>query len=250
MPRGKQASGSFFRRARTLSDLVLFQPSGAWGTPSISPFCMKLELYLKLTGLPYRVCPPNLRQAPRGKVPYIELDGQRLGDSQLIIEHLKRRFGDPLDEWLTPEQRHTGHLLRRTLEESTYWALGYMRWVDPEGWETIREPFKKTIPGPLRHVAPYVIRFLRKRALHAQGTGRHSTETVVKMAGEDYDAVAGVLGDSPFLFGEKPSSYDCTAFAFTVALLAFPVESALKRHVHGLTNLTAYVERLRQAYFA
>ena len=39
-----------------MKELTLYQPPGrAWNTPNISPFCAKLECYLRMTEIPYKV---------------------------------------------------------------------------------------------------------------------------------------------------------------------------------------------------
>ena len=45
--------------------------------------------------------PTDLTQAPKGKVPYIEYKGKRIGDSTLIIEMLTKKKGIDLDCDLT-----------------------------------------------------------------------------------------------------------------------------------------------------
>ena len=34
--------------------ITLYQPPSAWGIPSLSPFCTKVETYLRMVDLPYR----------------------------------------------------------------------------------------------------------------------------------------------------------------------------------------------------
>ena len=60
--------------------LVQFYP--ALGVRSLSPFCLKLETYLRLAGIDYEVVRSNdARRAPKGKLPYI-IDGDlTIGDS-------------------------------------------------------------------------------------------------------------------------------------------------------------------------
>ena len=61
--------------------IELYQFPRAFGLPNPIPFCMKVETYLKLTGLPYEVKDTDPRKAPLGKLPrrYLTLmiDGLR-----------------------------------------------------------------------------------------------------------------------------------------------------------------------------
>jgi glutathione S-transferase len=228
--------------------ITLHQPPGAFGVTSLSPFCVKVECYLKMTGVPYTTRKADFRKAPKGKVPFIEDDGQVLGDSQFIIEHLKRKHGDPLDAKLSPEQLATGHLVRRVLEESTYFHIGYLRWADEEGWRVYRPLFEAMFPPVVGKVVVPMIRRDVQRSLKAQGLSRHRPEEIVELGKADVSAVATVLGDKAFLLGEAPTSFDATLYAFIKSIIAFPVDSPLKRFTLAQPNLVRYCERFEQRF--
>ena len=75
--------------------MKLFQPARAFGLPNPSAFCVKVELYMRMAGIPYELALGDPRDAPKGKVPWINDDGHILGDSTFIIEYLKTKYGDP-----------------------------------------------------------------------------------------------------------------------------------------------------------
>lgn len=79
--------------------IKVYQFAPAWGLPNASPFCMKLETYLRMADIPYEIVPnADVRKAPKGKMPYIKHEGKVIGDSGLIIEYLKSVYGDKLDK--------------------------------------------------------------------------------------------------------------------------------------------------------
>lgn len=230
--------------------ITLYQGPAAWGTPNASPFCAKLETWLRMAGLPYQVRPADRRSMPKGKIPYVDIDGRKMGDSQLIIEHLQRVHGDKLDAHLTPEARARGHVIRRMIEEGTFWPLVYTRWGEDEGSAALRPIFLTFLP-PV--IGGTVFTLIRKRVLstgRAQGTFRHSREEIYELGKADISALATLLGDHPFMLGAEPSSVDATVYAFVLGLLKFPADSPLKRHVEAQPNLVAYCERMRQRYYA
>ncbi len=230
--------------------LTLYSMPGAWGMPSISPFCGKLETWLRMAGIAFEARAADPRRPPKGKVPYVVLeDGQVLGDSQLILEHLTARHGVMLDAWLTPAQQATGRALRRMLEEATYFCIAYERWESAEGWAVYRHAFRALLPPVLREVLPGLIRRGMRKTLYAQGTGRHSAAEVHAMGLADMQAVAHVLEEKPFLFGEQPSSADATAFAFLDGFLSFPVSSAAHDFVVAHPQLRAYHARIRERWY-
>jgi glutathione S-transferase len=230
--------------------LILYKGPAAWGVSDISPFCLKLESYLRMAGVPYQAKPVGTKKAPKGKIPFIEEDGALLGDSQLIIEHLKRKHGDPLDARLGAEDIARGHMARRLLEESTYWHIVHERWRTEEGWRVYKPVFGAILPPLLRKVLLPVIRRGVIRSAHTQGLGRHRPEEILEMGKADISSVAVMLGDKPFLLGEQPTSFDATVYAFIASITAFPRDSPLRRYTLAQKNLVHYCERIQQRFFA
>lgn len=202
--------------------ITLYQAPRAWGTANISPFCIKLEAYLRMAELPYEIKPGDPRKAPKGKVPYVQLEGAMLGDSSVIIERLKERFGDSVDAHLSVEQKALGRLVQRTLEEGTYWCGVYARWAVDDAFEEIRKALFGSFMGPpLIWFVPDLVRKKALSSLFAQGTSRHAPEQVYAMANRDVAAIDTLI-TGPYLFGERPTSYDAVTYAFTSALWRTP----------------------------
>jgi glutathione S-transferase len=231
-----------------MSKLLLHQPKGGWGEPSMSPFCMKLECYLRMAEIPFEARPPDMRRAPKGKIPYVDIDGVLTGDSQLIIETLIAKHGDRLDHALSREQRATARLVRRAIEEATYFVGVYTRWSDPKGFSIVKPAFQNILPGPLAMLLP----FIRRRvvnSLHAQGVGRHAHDDIQAMGAADWSAISDLLGAAPYFFGERPTSIDAVLYGFVTAVTVFPYDSPLRTHVASLSNLTAHRDRIHARYF-
>ncbi len=232
-----------------MEPIVLHQPATRpWGTPNMSPFCCKLETYLRMAEVPYTAVAADFRKAPKGKIPFVTLDGELMGDSQLIIEELERRLGSrALDADLSPRDRALGRVVRRTLEEAFYFCGLYFRWKADDGYAVLAPEFKKMLPAPLRIAMP-MIRRATKKKLHAQGTGRHTAEEVAAMGAADRAAVAELLGDRPFLLGDRPRTPDATIFAFLEGVLGFPLESPVKAAA-AHPNLVAFRARVRERWW-
>ena len=53
--------------------IKLFQFPRMFAIPNLSPFCCKLETWLRIAGIPYEtVDTPDPRKGPKGKLPFIE----------------------------------------------------------------------------------------------------------------------------------------------------------------------------------
>ncbi|HEX8700017.1 MAG TPA: glutathione S-transferase C-terminal domain-containing protein, partial [Myxococcaceae bacterium] len=143
-----------------------------------------------------------------------------------------------------------GHLVRRVLEESTYWHLVYVRWATVDGWEVYRPHFDAMFPPVVRSIVVPMIRRDVMKALRAQGLGRHTPEEILELGKADISAVATLLGDKPFLLGDHPSSFDATLYALIKSITAFPVNSRFKLYTQAQQNLMRYCERFEQRFFA
>lgn len=230
--------------------IKLYQFPPAFGLPNASPFCMKMETYLRMAGLPYTLVNTlDLRAAPKGKFPYL-VDGETtIADTGFAIDYLKQRYGDPLDAHLSNHERAIALAMRRLFEESYYFCLLYSRWIDEAGWALTREAFFGSLPWPLRALVPPLARRGIRGEIHGQGTGRHTRDEIYAIGCDNLTAVAGFLDDKPFMMGERPTSLDATAYAFLANTLFAPVENKLTSHARSHPNLRAYCERMRARYF-
>src|SRR5262245_58693062 len=107
-------------------------PRIGWGLLSPSPFCLKVEVLLRMRRDPYQLKPGlSVQRAPHGKLPWVECAGEHIPDSSLITRWLERR-GDVLEESsVPPDVRARVSLVQRVVEESLYFLLLAERWKDP-----------------------------------------------------------------------------------------------------------------------
>ncbi|CAD5374360.1 Glutathione S-transferase [Rubrivivax sp. A210] len=231
--------------------IKLYQFAPAFGLPNASPFCMKVETWLRMAGLPYRaVNSGDVLKAPKGKLPYIDDDGTLVADSQFIIEHLKSRHGVKLDAGLSPGQQAQATAFQRLFEENLYWAVVHTRWINEAGWALTKEAFFAAVPMPLRLLLPTLARRGLRAELRGQGMGRHGETEIHAIGCRDITAVADFLADRPFLLGDQPSSIDATAYAFLANLLWVPIDSPIKRQAQAQPNLEAYCRRMKARFYA
>jgi len=230
--------------------IKVHQFAPAFGLPNASPFCMKLETYLRMAGLPFeRVNDGNVMKAPKGKLPYIDDGGTLVADTHFIIEYLKTHYGDPLDADMGPRDRALATAFERLLEEDLYWAVVYTRWVIDEGWQKTRVAFFGALPVPLRWLLPPLARRGLRAQLRGHGMGRHSEDEIFAIGRRDVDALADFLTDKPFMLGDQPRSLDASAHAFLANLLWAPVDSPIQRHARARPTLEAYCQRMKARYY-
>ena len=103
--------------------ITLYTFGRYWGLPDPSPFVMKAEMLLKLSGLPYETVRGDMRKAPKGKLPFIR-DGETVvADSTLIRLHLEQQHGIDFDRGLSVRERGIGWSVEKMLEDHMYWVL-------------------------------------------------------------------------------------------------------------------------------
>src|SRR5262249_31725334 len=161
--------------------------------------------------------------------------------------YLQASYGDPLDGSLSAEQRALGHFLRKTCEESLYFALLYARWMDEPGWSAVRQALFGGLPPVARDLLP---RFVRRRVgqnLQGQGYGRHSRDEVYVLGGADLEALAIHLDGRAFAVADHPTSFDASLYSFLASVMRPPIEMPLKARALAERALCAYVERMETA---
>jgi glutathione S-transferase len=230
--------------------LKLFQPARAFGLANPSAFCVKLETWLRMAEMPYELAEGDPREAPKGKVPWIDDGGHVLGDSAFIIDYLKQKHGDPLDGWLTAKQQAQGHAIQKLLEDSLYFIASYTKWVEDEGFAIYSAELFAGMPAEQLEYVPAMVRKRAIEKLHAQGIARHSRDEVYELGIRDVIAFSELLGTEAFLFGEQPTSFDACAYGVIGNIKDGPFAGPVRDKINNTANIAAYIDRIRNQYFS
>lgn len=229
--------------------ITLYKFGPGFGLTDPSPFVMKAETLLKMANLPYRADTTGFAKAPKGKLPYIEDDGEIIADSTFIRWHVENKYGIDFDRGLAPEQRAIAWAFEKMAEDHLYWAAVDARWLDDANFAKGPATFFRGVPAPVR---PLVIRLIRRRVrknLHAHGMGRHSRNEIVALGTRAIDAIADFLGSKPFFMGAEPTAVDATMFAFAAGILCPVFETPLRTAAERHPNLKRYVGRMTARYY-
>lgn len=232
-----------------LAAITLFGFGPGFGLPEVSPFCTKAEVQLKMAGLPYRKEIGKPEQSPKGQLPFIEDDGERIADSHFIRTHIERKYGVDLDEGLDAVGRAQAWAVERMLENHFNWASGYARWIIPANFEIGPARFFDHAPEEIRAKLREDVRGRVANRLFEVGMMRHSAEDIVDLGDRSLLALSALLGDKPYLMGERPSSVDATMFGMLAGILTPFFDSPLRRRAESYPNLVAYTARLMRQYY-
>ncbi len=228
--------------------IQLHQFAPTWGI-SASPFCLKLETYLRMVELPYEMVVGDLGKAPKGKLPYIQDNGRTIADSNLIIEYLKTTYGDKLDRYLSKPEQAISLAISRLLDENLYWVIVYSRWQDPLNWPKTKAAFFDFLPFPLRLFVPDLARKSTLKSLTGHGIGKHTVSEIYNIGCRDVMALSDFLGDKQFMMGDNPTAIDASAYAFIANIIWVPITSPLQDYTETLSNLTDYADRIKERYW-
>src|SRR6266700_6936043 len=100
------------------------------------------------------------------------------------------------------------------LEDNLYWAIVHTRWMDEANFARGPSTFFSGVPAPARPIVKAMVRRQVRNYLWSQGLGRHASVEILAIAAKDIESLAAILGEKPYLMGQKPSGGDASAFAF------------------------------------
>lgn len=230
--------------------LKVFGFGPAPGLPDLSPFVIKAMTLLKMADVAYVVDTTGFRRAPKGKLPYIDDDGAIVPDSTFIRFHLEKTRGVDFDAGLSAMERAQSWAIEKLCENHLISIIALHRWRDDENFARgIGAFFDGMLPALVRAPTKWAIRRGIVRRLREQGTGRFTKDEIDSLGQRDVDALATLLGDTPYLMGNSPCAADASMFA-ALALLMDPATASPTRDAAlSKPNLVAYRERMRARYF-
>lgn len=208
-------------------------------------FCMKLESYLKLMKIDHTVTSTtSVGKSPKKTMPYIEKDGEFISDSRLIIEMLDAKMPVPIDQHLTSEQRALSTAYIAMLENHLVQVLAYYRWQSDSGWSQFSRLMFSGAPAVIRVLIGGVMRKGMIKNLYKNGIGRHTEPEVRSFGQKDIDSLANLLGNKPYVFGDKISLLDLVMFSVLSNILHGQVDMPLVAITKSHSNLVAHAERV------
>ncbi|CAH1788160.1 unnamed protein product [Owenia fusiformis] len=222
-----------------METVILHQFQRGPNIPNLSPFCLKLETYLRVANIPYQ-SKFGIKMSSKGKCPWIEHRGTSIADSQFCIEYLNKEYNVNLNAHLNDEQRAISRSFKSLLEDSLVWTMIH-RWLWNEEMRTLLK-----IP----RVLWWVVKRSVRKASWAHGMGRHSPDEIAEIARKNMDAISNLLGSKKYMFGDEVSELDCIAFGVLGQALWQMQGCPHERFItQDFRNLTDYLNRMKTTYW-
>lgn len=231
-------------------ELIVYPKDGNERLINPSPFCSKIEIFLKMNKVDYSLKQflGNPAKFPNKKLPVIKDEGKIIFDSTLIIKYLNEKLKINNDAHLSKEDAATGFAFSKMMEEYFYWSLLHERWFIDKNWIKLRDEYFDHMPSLIRKPISGMIRKATRKSADGHGMSRHSDREVMAMGVESLNAISHFLGQKAYFLGEKPTSHDATAYAFISSILHSTLGPELRKHAEKMQNLVDYDERLYKEF--
>ena len=229
---------------------VLHGWSPMFGAPGPSPFVIKCDMQLQMLGVRFSRSTDDIQSRPRHRPPYVEDEGRIIDNSCFIRLYFEQKLGNDLDQGLTLAERGAAAGIERLVEDRLCMTLAHERWLAEANFSN-----GPRLSGPDRSEPEHVALCKQVRAqLHSvmvrHGVGRRTREERMLLAERDISAVAAVLGDKPFLFGDAPPAVDASASRAPISCARPCFDTPLSVLVREHPNLLAYLQRIEELYCA
>ncbi|KAK4293102.1 hypothetical protein Pmani_034175 [Petrolisthes manimaculis] len=183
--------------------------------PNLSPFALKVETFLRLANIKYEV-DTKTPFGPKGKCPWVSINGDDLTDSEFVIDDLSSRFGVSLDGHLDTQRAAILEAVRIMADEHLFWCVVTWRyWLDKcHTFLTTQQLGTVTTFMFPR----FMVSGIKKKA-QQQGIGHHTPHEIYLICRKSCATFAGVLGSDDFFGGNDPCRADCAVFGQLTQLM-------------------------------
>lgn len=206
--------------------VYMYQFTRTPALPSLSPACLKLETWLKLQGIKYENVSHNAKlRSKRGLLPFIELNGEEIADSELIIKELSKRLEKDMDADMSSQDKNIQHAMAALLDNHLHWTL--TNWFNQDPNNAVKG-YKINLQNMMGSKVPNsVLQFVMKHTyfkksqknVKAAGFGGYTDEELNEMGKEDLKVLSEFLGEKQFFFGDEPKSLDLRAFTWLALII-------------------------------
>jgi glutathione S-transferase len=226
--------------------LTLYSYPTLFGVADNNAYGLKVFAFLKLAGVPFRHEHIfDASAAPRAQLPYIEDDGEAIGDSESIIAHVTGKYGVALDRDLTQAQLDINLMVTRMLDD-LYWVMSYSRWKDERYWTSFRDALIREHPVLTEDALRNAKEFNDQR-YYFQGIGRYPPNAAMARGLADLGVLARLVPASGYMHGERPTTIDAAIYGFIANIYFYDIDTPLKQFVLAHGDLVRHCESIHAA---
>jgi glutathione S-transferase len=226
--------------------LTLYSWPTLFGVADNNGYGLKIYAFLKLAGLPFQhVHLFDASKAPRSQLPYIDDDGDIVGDSQTIVAYLIQKHRLTIDDGLSVAERDTDLLVTRMLDD-LYWVMSYSRWQDERYWPAFAAALKREHPD-LTDEGLDKAKAYNAQRYYFQGIGRYDADAAMARGLGDLAVLARLIPPQGYVHGDTPTSIDAALYGFIANIYFYDIDTPLRQFVSSHDNI---VRHCRAIHFA
>lgn len=190
--------------------------------PNFFPQCVKVETFLRLAKIPYVAhFTDDVSISPNGRLPLVVHNKAVLAESDFILPYLTQTFKVTLDDHLSQAQHAEGFMIKRMIESSIHYGLNRTIFVDFPQVLINMFSVEFNLQSIVASVLVHNMRANTIKVLNAVGYGNLSQEQYEREFLHELQSLETLLktehagdGSGAFLLGPKPTSYDCSLYAW------------------------------------
>lgn len=216
----------------------------------ISPFCRKAAFMLAHKGLTYRTVNYNGLRASlvgklsgAGKLPVLDVDGERVQDSTRIARFLDERFPSRPLYPAEPLERAEAELWEDWADESLYWFEMHFRFRYPESLDFATRLLCEGRSGFERILVKRIAGARHARKLKAQGLGKMDRAWVEAEFHRHLARIELVLSRREWLVGTEKCIAD---IAVAAQLMEVARTHSIRSEIMARKRLAAWLERVAE----
>lgn len=217
----------------------------------LSPFVEKTARALQIKGIEFDLVEPKNPQDLRkwnpatGKMPVLEIEGEKVHDSSRIVRRLEELVPTPSLFADDAQAANRQRFVEDWSDESLYWYSMAFRWAPENEKDTVAQ-LSGLLPFFVRPLAGIIFPRLIGAAAKAQGLAREPMPFLKEELGRRFDELLTFLGDTPFMFADKVSVADISILGQIETMKSGPTPQCVEL-IQERPALVAYLDRVDQA---
>lgn len=217
----------------------------------LSPFVEKVARALELKRQSFELVEPTNPfqfgqwNPQTRKMPVLDIDGERIGDSTFILRRLDEVIPKPPLVSPIAVVAAAQRQLEDWSDESLYWYAMAIRW-SPDNAAAAAAQVTAGLPAAFRLVGSILIPRQLHAATIAQGLGRLPADVLLREFAGHLDDLVELLADKPFFYARLPSVADLAIYGQLKMLRSGPTPEAAEV-IENRQPLIEFMQRLEAA---
>uniref|UniRef100_A0A7E4V4J1 Thioredoxin-like_fold domain-containing protein n=1 Tax=Panagrellus redivivus TaxID=6233 RepID=A0A7E4V4J1_PANRE len=215
--------------------------------PNLSPYCIKIESYLRANNIRHEIVFAVMERSSKGLIPFIELNGQEYADSEFILYEIQKTFN--VKDVEDPERAGALRGLMRTFDTEVF----FITYTFLSQLTKFHQVVGSSLPIP-SFLFPLFVKFLKHRLgnrIKGSSVGSFSEAEKLQVLERNLTAAENVLGNRRYFGGDIFSVADAAIYGQIAASYLFPVPVPTSTFIREkCPNLERYIKDVTNTLFS